>query len=216
MPYWDDLDMRTSVTSGGGIYTEVTGSTGSRTLKVEWRARPWVASQPPAAPSVNFAVYFHENSNSFEYVYALTGPGAFAGGASATVGIQSAATGTGYTQYSFNSASLSPGQMISASVTPGICSAGTGGCIVTAAPAILTGRVITAEGRGVKGARVNLSDEAGVRATAVTNTFGYFRFDGVPAGRSYILTAAARGFRFESQLVQLTSNMNDLTIVGSR
>ena len=216
MPYWDDLDMKPSVTSGGGIYTEVTGSAGSRTLKVEWRARPWVAGQPLAAASINFAVYFHENSNSFEYVYALTGPGSFAGGASATVGVQSAATGTDHTQFSFNSASLSPGLKISASVTPQVCSAGTGVCIVTAAPASLTGRVLTAVGRGIKGARVNLSDESGVRATALTNTFGYFRFDGFPAGRSYILSATARRYSFESQLVQLTSSVSDLTIVASR
>ena len=216
MPYWDDLDMKPAVTSGGGIYTEVTGSAGSRTLKVEWRARPWVAAQPLAAASINFAVYFHENSNGFEYVYALTGPGAFAGGASATVGVQSAATGTGYTQFSFNSASLSPGLKISASVTPQVCSAGAGVCIVTAAPASLVGRVVTIDGRGIKGARVNLLDDAGVRATAMTNTFGYFRFDGVPAGRSYILSAAARRYSFESQLVQLTSSVSDLTIVASR
>ena len=216
MPYWDDLDMKPSVTTGGGIYTEVTGSTGARTLKIEWRARPWVGAQPPADPSVNFAVYFHEGSNNFEYVYALTGPGAFAGGASATVGVQPATAGTGFTQYSYNTASLSPGMMISASMTPSVCSAGSGGCVLTSAPASLWGRVLTPEGRGVLGAIVRLSDEAGIQKVAVTNTFGYFRFEGIPAGRSYILSATARRLSFESQLIQLSSSVTDLTIVGSR
>ena len=215
MPYWDDLDMKPSVTADGGIYTEVTGSTGSRTLKIEWRARPWVAAQPPAAPSVNFAVYFHEGSNSFEYVYALTGPGSFSGGASATVGVQSATAGTEFTQYSYNTASLSPGLMISASLAPPVCSSGTGGCIFTAALASLRGRVVTPDGRGVKGARVTLSDGTDIRASAMTNTFGYFRFDGIPAGGSYILTPSARGLRFESQIVQLGSDLSDLTFVAS-
>lgn len=214
LPYWDDLDMRPSATTGGGIYTETTGSPGSRVLKIEWRARPWVASQPPASPSVNFAVYFHEGSNNFEYVYALTGPGSFAGGASATVGVQSAATGTGFTQYSFNSASLTPGQMISANIDPQVCSSGSGGCIRTAAPAVVSGRVVEPNGRGVRGAHVTLSNMAGSQLVAVTNSFGFFRFEEVPVGDTYVVSVSARKLSFDSLLLEVISDMSDLTFVG--
>ncbi len=128
-PYWDDLDMRTTITSGGGIYSEVTGTAPNRTLKLEWRARHFVASQTLGAPDTNFAIYFHEGSNQFEYVYALTGAGANAAGASATVGIQAASTGTTFTQFSFNTASLSAGQQLAAAIPAGICNPGTGGCV---------------------------------------------------------------------------------------
>ena len=213
MPYWDDLDMRTTVTSGGGIFSEVTGTPGSRTLKIEWRARPWVAGQSLAAPSVNFAVYFHEGSNNFEYVYALTGPGAFSNGASATVGVQSATTGTGFTQYSLNSASLGPGQMISATIAPPTCSSGSGACVLTAASAIVSGRVVTADGRGVKRAVVALFDGTGRQFTTRTNSFGFFRFDGVPVGDSYILSASAHGLAFQSKVVEINTSVTDLTFV---
>ena len=216
MPYWDDLDMTTTVTSGGGIYTEVTGSAGSRTLKIEWRARRWVAGQPLGPVDTNFAVYFHEGSNNFEYVYALTGTGTNSGGASATVGVQAATTGTGHTQYSSGTASLSPGQRLSASVAPAVCSPGSGPCVLTSAPATLGGRVVTPDGRGIRGARVTLARADGQPMFAVTNSFGFFRFDGVPTGSSYVMSVSAKGYRFETRLVEVNDGVSDLTFVGAR
>ncbi len=127
-PYWDDLDMSSSVTTGGGIYTEVTGIAPTRTLKIEWRARNYVNGQTLGAPNTNFAVYFHENSEAFEYVYASVGAGAFTGGASATIGIQAASTGTTFTQFSFNTASVSAGQKLSATRAAGVCTSGASAC----------------------------------------------------------------------------------------
>lgn len=210
MPYWDDLDMSPTVTSGGGIYSEVTGAPGSQTLKLEWRAKHWTGVQIVGPPDTNFAVYFHENSNSFEYVYALTGAGANASGASATVGIQAARTGTTFTQFSANSASLSPGLMLSASIPAAACSAGPGGCVVTAAPVAVSGRVISQYGRGIKNAMVTLTDGAGGVRMAITNSFGYFRFDNVPSGQSYAASVTAKGYRFEAQMVDLTDSVSNL------
>jgi hypothetical protein len=215
MPYWDDLDMRPT-TTGGGIFTEITGSPGSRTLKIEWRARRWIAS-PSAAPfDTNFAIYFHEGSANFEYVYALTGTGPNASGASATVGVQAASAGAVYTQYSAFSGSLAPGQMINADIAAATCSSGGGPCIATSAPVSVSGRVVTPDGRGISGTRVTIAGENGTRMLSVTNGFGYFRFDGVPAGKSYVVSAAGRGYRFESQIVNITDSIADLTFVGLR
>ena len=216
MPYWDDLDMSPGVTAGGGIYTEVTGSPGSRTLKIEWRARRWVAGQSLGPVDTNFAVYFHEGSNDFEYVYALTGTGPNAGGASATVGVQAASTGTVFTQYSSGTASLSSGQMLSAAIAPPVCSAGNGPCVVTSAPVSVAGRVVAANGRGIRSARVTLAGADGRQWLAVTNSFGFFRFEGVPAGASYVMSVSARGYRFESRLVEVNDSVSDLTFVARR
>lgn len=128
LPYWDDLDMRPTITTGGGIYTETTGSAPNRTFKVEWRARHYVTGQTLGAPDTNFAILFHEGSDNFEYVYVLGGAGANAGGASATVGAQSANSGTSFTQFSFNSASITNGLQLNAARIAGSCIVGSGTC----------------------------------------------------------------------------------------
>jgi hypothetical protein len=129
--YWDDLDMRTTVTTGGGIYSEVTGTAPNRMWKIEWRAKIYVSSPVAGAANTNFAIYFFENSENFEYVYALTGAGSAAGGASATVGVQAANSGTNFTQHSSNAASLTAGLKLSAARPAGTCTAGAATCTPT-------------------------------------------------------------------------------------
>jgi hypothetical protein len=214
MPYWDDLDMRPDTLTGGGIYSEVTGSPGSRTWKLEWRARNWRAPQLGNVVNVQFAVYFHENSNDFEYVYALTGGGPNSSGALATVGVQGAATGSLFTQHSFDSASLSSGLRLAASRPAGECTAGFGPCVSTAAPIELSGRVEASNGRGIRGVNVALTGSDGVTKTATTNTFGYFRIDGVPAGNGYVLTVSAKGYRFAPLFFDATDSISDLVLTA--
>lgn len=217
MPYWDDLDLRPATTTGGGIYSEVTGTPGSQTLKLEWRARNYLAGQPQGSPNVQFAVYFHENSNSFEYVYALTGgAGVFASGSSATVGVQGATTGTTFTQFSNNTPSLSAGLMLSATRPSGGCTPGFGGCVFTAAQISIAGRVVTSAGRAVRGARVSISEGDGTTRTALTNTFGYFRIDGLRAGNTAVLTVESRGMTFPSKVLDLSNDLTEVIIVADR
>ncbi|MGE4072769.1 MAG: zinc-dependent metalloprotease family protein [Lysobacterales bacterium] len=125
MPYWDDLDTRTSSVSGGGIYQQVTGTAPNRKWIIEWRGEP--VNQSGTAITVQFAIEFNEASNQFAYLYALTG-GSGANGASATIGVQSATTGSTFTQFSFNSASVAPGQRLTATLPAAICSSGSGPC----------------------------------------------------------------------------------------
>ena len=118
-PYWDDLDLRNGT---NGIYTSLTGSSPNRIFTVEWRGILFGA----AASTVNFAVLLHEGSSSFDFVY-LNAVGA--SGAGATIGVQPAATGTGFTQFSFNTASISSGTKLTATI-PG-CASGSGPCGAT-------------------------------------------------------------------------------------
>lgn len=214
MPYWDDLDMRPVTLSGGGIYSEVTGSPGSRTWKLEWRARNWRAPQLGNVVNVQFAVYFHENSNDFEYVYALTGGGVNSSGALATVGVQGAATGSLFTQHSFNSASLSAGLQLAASRPVGECAAGFGPCVSTAAPVEVSGRVETSSGRGIRGAQVTLIGSDGSQKSAATNTFGYFRFENVASGNGYVLSVTARGYQFAPIFFDATDTISNLVLTA--
>lgn len=128
MPYWDDVDTTVSAVTGGGIYQQVTGVAPNRKWIIEWRGEP--AGQTGTATTVQFAIEFSELSDQFAYLYALTG-GTTANGVSATIGIQGATTGTTFTQFSLNSASVAPGVRLTAARAVQTCSSGTGGCAAT-------------------------------------------------------------------------------------
>ncbi len=46
--------------------------------------------------------------------------------------------------------------------------------------------------------------------TAMTNQFGFYRFDDVKAGQTYIVTIRSKQFTFSPQVVYLTGEMLDL------
>ncbi|HVF35034.1 MAG TPA: zinc-dependent metalloprotease family protein [Candidatus Saccharimonadia bacterium] len=130
---WDDwrLDAAdtVNVAPDAGIYTRLEGTAPNRTWIVEWRGR--VRGDGAVATNNNrAAIVFREGSDSFDYVYALTGVNAAANAAGATIGVQAASTGTRFTQFAFNNANLAPGTKLTASRLPAICSAGSGGCVV--------------------------------------------------------------------------------------
>ncbi|MCA1622625.1 MAG: carboxypeptidase-like regulatory domain-containing protein [Acidobacteria bacterium] len=72
----------------------------------------------------------------------------------------------------------------------------------TAATVSISGRVMTASGRGIRNVRLILTDTNGQIRTATTTSFGYYRFDDVPAGETYILSAIGKRYTF-SQPVQV-------------
>ena len=129
LPYWDDLDLRTTEVAGGGIYTQVVGTAPNRQWIIEWRGRPF-ASGTPVAPepvNLNFAVVFNEGSNAIEYRYVMAEPG----GGSATVGVQASNAAPRFTLFSFNTpGSISAGQRLVGTLPPAQCSPGPGSCIV--------------------------------------------------------------------------------------
>ena len=125
MPYYDDLDTAASAVTNGGIYQHLIGSAPNQKWIIEWRGERQGTSG--SAITVNVAIEFNEASNQFSYIYGLTG-GNSANGVSATIGVQAATTGTTFTQFSFNSASVSPGQRLTATLPAGICNVGSGPC----------------------------------------------------------------------------------------
>ncbi len=66
----------------------------------------------------------------------------------------------------------------------------------TAASVSISGRVTTAGGQGIVGARLTLTAPDGVIRTAITSTFGYYAFDGVEVGHTYLLEIASKRFWF--------------------
>ncbi|HET7844086.1 MAG TPA: zinc-dependent metalloprotease family protein, partial [Xanthomonadales bacterium] len=129
---WDDWRMLPSDGSSAAdaaIYTKLEGVAPNRSWIVEWRGR----IRGDGATGVNndrVAIVLHENSSSFDFIYAQTGVGASANGAGSTIGVQSAGTGSTFTQFAFNNANLAAGLKLTATIPPAICAPGSGGCAV--------------------------------------------------------------------------------------
>lgn len=90
--------------------------------------------------------------------------------------------------------------------------------IVTAANAEISGRVVNSFGRGIPRAMLTLQNSgSGTTVSAISNSFGYFRFTEQPAGETYLLSIAAKKYTFNPnvQVINLTSSINDLVFVGN-
>lgn len=81
---------------------------------------------------------------------------------------------------------------------------------VTAAGAVIAGRVITAAGQGIGNVIISVTDSSGVARTALTNPFGYFSFSDIPTGHTYFVSAQGKGRQF-AQPTQVITLGEDLT-----
>ena len=84
----------------------------------------------------------------------------------------------------------------------------------TAASVEVGGRVLSRDGRGLSGARIVLTDSTGKNRTALTGSFGYFRFDEVHAGETYIVKISSKRFTFAPQIVNVTADLSNLTFTA--
>ncbi len=57
-------------------------------------------------------------------------------------------------------------------------------------------------------------DPTGIPRTAVTNPFGYYSINDVPAGQTYVLTARAKGYVFDSQVVTVQDEIRKLNFIA--
>lgn len=117
-PYWDDLDLRGTT---NGIYTSLIGTAPNRTWRIQWRGILF----NQATATVNFALEIPEGGSSFRTIYESA---AAVNGGSATIGVQAAGTGSSFTQFLFNTAGISSGQVLDATLPPPVCSPGPGIC----------------------------------------------------------------------------------------
>ena len=71
----------------------------------------------------------------------------------------------------------------------------------TAAPADLTGRILTSAGRGISSVSVTAMGPDGSVRRAYTNGFGYYRFEDLPTGVSYVIVPSAKRYIFSPESV---------------
>jgi hypothetical protein len=85
--------------------------------------------------------------------------------------------------------------------------------VITAATVAVSGRLTTQSGRAVANARITLSGADGTARYAITSPFGYYRFEGVPVGETYIFAVESKLYSFAPQAVYIGEERNDLDFI---
>ncbi|GIU81304.1 MAG: CSLREA domain-containing protein [Acidobacteria bacterium] len=80
----------------------------------------------------------------------------------------------------------------------------------SAASVTVSGRVFAGSSKGLRNAYVVLTDDQGISRIARTTSFGYYRFDEVEAGRTYILTVQSKRYAYEPKVLFVTEDMTDV------
>lgn len=86
----------------------------------------------------------------------------------------------------------------------------------TAANVSVEGRVLLSAGNGVRNATVILTEADGTQHTAITGSFGYYRFDQIEAGQRVVVSIRSKRFTFNpsSRVVTVADNVADLDFIA--
>ncbi|MGI8786960.1 MAG: carboxypeptidase-like regulatory domain-containing protein [Pyrinomonadaceae bacterium] len=84
----------------------------------------------------------------------------------------------------------------------------------TATSVTVSGRVTAALHKGVFNARVSLTNFNGETRYAMTNSFGYYRFENVEVGETYVLDVRHKRFQFATQVVTVMEEIENLNFVA--
>lgn len=88
----------------------------------------------------------------------------------------------------------------------------------TAAAANIGGRIITEKGRGISRVQVTLTDSSGNTRMTFSNAFGFYRFNEVSVGETYVLTVKAKQYNFSqpSQVLNINEDTFNINFTGYR
>ena len=84
----------------------------------------------------------------------------------------------------------------------------------TAANVSVAGKVQISNGRGISRAVVTITDVGGQTRYARTNQFGYFHFEDVGVGETYIFDARAKGYTFATQVLSIDEDIKGLNFTA--
>ena len=91
-------------------------------------------------------------------------------------------------------------------------------CGATAAAAAISGRVMTADGMGIRNARVVITGNAlSEPRVATTGSFGWFNIDGLQTGETYVVTVNSQRYTFStpSRVISLVDNVVDADFIAN-
>ena len=84
----------------------------------------------------------------------------------------------------------------------------------SAANVTVGGRIQNSQGRGVYNAKVEITDENGaVRATR-TNSFGFYQFDEVLAGQTYVFNVRHKTYQFDTQVITVLDELQNIDFIA--
>ena len=83
----------------------------------------------------------------------------------------------------------------------------------TAAPVSISGRVITPNGDGLTNAVVYLLMQDGTILVARSSSFGYYRFDGIEAGQSVIVSVQSKRYNYSPRLVLVVDEITGVDFI---
>jgi hypothetical protein len=109
------------------------------------------------------------------------------------------------------SVSSTTGALLPTTYTAGTIQVGS-----TAAGVEVSGRVVTPEGRGIRNARVILTDSTGAQRVVTTSSFGIYRFSDVESGGTYVFSVASKQYRFTPRVVQIVDSLTDFDFIGQQ
>lgn len=86
----------------------------------------------------------------------------------------------------------------------------------TAAAVTVGGRVTTAQGNGIRNARVTIHFPSGETRSTLTGDLGFYRFSDVEAGEVYIFTVSSKRFVFPqvTQAVMISEERDDINFTA--
>jgi hypothetical protein len=88
----------------------------------------------------------------------------------------------------------------------------------TAAPASVSGRVMSSEGMGLRGVYVTITDaQTGQSRTVLTNSFGNYTFNDLEVGGFYMLSVVSKRYQFDTPVrsFSLTSDLVGVDFIAS-
>ena len=84
----------------------------------------------------------------------------------------------------------------------------------SAAAVSIGGRVLTPDGAGISKAAVTLTYPDGTSRTAFSSSFGYYRFDEVESGETYVISVGSKRYQFNVRIITASDDLFDLDLIG--
>lgn len=87
--------------------------------------------------------------------------------------------------------------------------------LTSAAGVSISGYVASSRGTAIPSTIMTLTGSDGVTRSARTNSFGYYNFDNVRVGETYILNASRKGYVFAPQVVSVSDHISELNFIAN-
>ena len=82
----------------------------------------------------------------------------------------------------------------------------------TAAAVVISGRVLSEGGAGLRRANVTLTESNGTRYNVTTGTFGTYEFPGIEAGQTVIISVESKRYSYTPRIINLQDNISDFDL----